>query len=52
MLVTGSCGLDTTLGLKDGESLLIFGASGGIWSLGREFAKRMGARRIGRGLGR
>jgi NADPH2:quinone reductase len=42
--VTALAGLDTTLGLKDGESLLIFGASGGIGHLAVQFAKRMGAR--------
>ena len=31
--VTALAGLDTTLGLKNGESLLIFGASGGIGHL-------------------
>jgi NADPH:quinone reductase len=42
--VTAFAGLDTTLGLKNGESLLIFGASGGIGHLAVQFAKRMGAR--------
>ncbi len=42
--VTALVGLDTTLGLKNGESLLIFGASGGIGHLAVQFAKRMGAR--------
>ena len=42
--VTALAGLDTTLGLKNGESLLIFGASGGIGHLAVQFAKRMGAR--------
>ena len=33
--VTALAGRETALGLKMGESLLIFGARGGIWSLGR-----------------
>jgi len=42
--VTALCGLDNTLDLKPGESLLIFGASGGIGHLAVQLAKRMGAR--------
>ena len=42
--VTALAGLETALGLKNGESLLIFGASGGIGHLAVQFAKRMGAR--------
>src|SRR5579863_5238833 len=42
--VTALAGLDTALGLKNEESLLIFGASGGIGHLAVQFAKRMGAR--------
>ena len=42
--VTALAGLDTALGLKNGESLLIFGASGGIGHLAVQFAKRMGTR--------
>jgi len=37
-------GLDDTLKLKKGESLMIIGASGGIGHLAVQFAKRMGAR--------
>jgi NADPH2:quinone reductase len=42
--VTAFAGLETTLGLRNGESLLIFGASGGIGHLAVQFARRMGAR--------
>jgi len=42
--MTALRGLDDTLALKPGESLLIFGASGGIGHLAVQFAKRMGAR--------
>jgi NADPH2:quinone reductase len=42
--VTALCGLDKTLGLKSGESVMIIGASGGIGHLAVQFAKRMGAR--------
>ena len=42
--MTALRGLDDTLGLKDGESLMIFGASGGIGHLAVQLAKRMGAR--------
>ena len=37
-------GLDEQLGLKSGESIMIFGASGGIGHLAVQLAKRMGAR--------
>jgi NADPH:quinone reductase-like Zn-dependent oxidoreductase len=37
-------GLETTLHLKSDESVLIFGASGGIGHMAVQVAKRMGAR--------
>jgi len=37
-------GLDDTLKLKPGESIMIFGSSGGIGHLAVQLAKRMGAR--------
>jgi NADPH:quinone reductase-like Zn-dependent oxidoreductase len=42
--ITALVGLDTTLGLKNGESVLILGASGGLGHLAVQLAKRMGAR--------
>lgn len=42
--LTGLRGLDEILGLKRRETLMIFGASGGIGHLAVQLAKRMGAR--------
>ena len=42
--VTALRGLQDALELKDGETVLIFGASGGVGHLAVQFAKRMGAR--------
>lgn len=42
--ITALRGLDDALHLKSGETILIFGASGGIGHLALQLAKRMGAR--------
>jgi NADPH:quinone reductase-like Zn-dependent oxidoreductase len=42
--LTGLHGLDGVLGLKPGETLMIFGAGGGIGHLAVQLAKRMGTR--------
>src|SRR5438445_6110328 len=42
--LTALRGLDEILGLKTGESLMVFGAAGGIGHLAVQPAKRMGAR--------
>lgn len=41
--LTALRGLDAMLGLKPGETLMIFGASGGIGHIAVQLAKRMGA---------
>jgi NADPH:quinone reductase-like Zn-dependent oxidoreductase len=42
--ITALLGLDNVLGLTKGESVLIFGAGGGLGHLAVQLAKRMGAR--------
>jgi NADPH:quinone reductase len=42
--MTALRGLDDSLNIKSGESVMIFGASGGIGHLATQLAKRMGAR--------
>lgn len=42
--VTGLRGLDDIIGLKRGETVMIFGAGGGIGHMAVQLAKRMGAR--------
>jgi len=42
--LTALTGLDKFLNLKSGESLMVFGASGGIGHLALQLAKRLGAR--------
>lgn len=42
--ITALRGLDDSLGLKSNESVVIFGASGGVGHMAVQLAKRMGAR--------
>jgi NADPH2:quinone reductase len=42
--LTALTGLQKVIGLKEGESLLIFGASGGLGHLAIQLAKRLGAK--------
>ena len=42
--LTALTGLEKALGLKSGESLMVFGASGGIGHLAVQLAKRLGAK--------
>ena len=42
--LTALTGLEKVLGLKSGESLIVFGASGGIGHLALQLAKRLGAK--------
>jgi NADPH:quinone reductase-like Zn-dependent oxidoreductase len=42
--ITALRGLEEVLGLESGESIMIFGASGGVGHLAVQLAKRMGAR--------
>ncbi len=50
--ITALQGLDDTLELQTGESLLIFGASGGVGHIALQLAKRMGARVLAVASGR
>jgi len=42
--LTALTGLEKVLGLKSGESLMVFGASGGLGHLALQLAKRLGAK--------
>jgi NADPH2:quinone reductase len=50
--LTALQGVDDVLGLRRGESALIFGATGAVGTLAVQFAKRLGARVIATGTGR
>jgi NADPH2:quinone reductase len=45
--LTAQQGIDDHLGLRNGETVLVFGASGAVGTLAVQFAKRRGARVIG-----
>jgi NADPH:quinone reductase len=49
--LTAQQGIDQHLGITEGETLLIFGASGALGTLAVQFAKRRGARIIGTATG-
>jgi NADPH:quinone reductase-like Zn-dependent oxidoreductase len=42
--LTALTGVDDVLGLRPGEALMVFGASGGVGHMAVQFAKRIGAR--------
>ena len=49
--LTALQGIDDKLCLRDGETLLVYGASGAVGTLAVQFAKRRGARVIGTATG-
>jgi NADPH:quinone reductase len=50
--LTAVQGIDNALGLKRGQTVLIFGASGAVGTLALQFAKRLRARVLGTASGR
>jgi len=50
--LTALQGIDDTLGLRRGETVLIFGATGAVGTMAVQFAKRRGARVIATATGR